>query len=259
MALPPDCVSEVGFDDLAALLPVSRAGFGGFRLLQEYFILPERFMFFALQDLAGPLRACSGREIEITLLLDRVQPALEGALDAAQFRLNCTPVINLFPKTCGRLELHGRDVEYHVIPDRNRPQDFEIYSIEKVAGITSAGAETFPVAPFYAAAHRSAAESERAYYTLQRRPRLASTRQARTGVRTSYLGTECFLSVADTERRFEQGDAPHADVQALCTNRDLPIYASFGKGRTDFLLESGAPVAAVRVITEPTAPRAAPG
>ena len=33
---------------------------------------------------------------------------------------------------------------------------------------------------------------------------LASTRQARTGDRASYLGTECFLSVADTERRFER-------------------------------------------------------
>jgi type VI secretion system protein ImpG len=259
IALPSSCVREVGFDDPTALLPVTQAGFGGFRLLQEYFILPERFMFFALADLAPALRACPTTEVDITLLLDRVQPALEGALDASQFRINCTPAVNLFPKTCGRLELHGREVEYHVIPDRNRPQDFEIYSIEKVAGITHAGTETFPIAPFYAAAHRTAAESERAYYTMQRRPRLASTRQLRSGDRTSYLGTECFLSVADTERRFERGEAPQADVQALCTNRDLPIYSSFGKGRTDFLLESGAPVAAVRVITGPTAPRGAPG
>ena len=259
IALPSSCVREVGFDDPTALLPVTQAGFGGFRLLQEYFILPERFMFFALADLAPALRACPTTEVDITLLLDRVQPALEGALDASQFRINCTPAVNLFPKTCGRLELHGREVEYHVIPDRNRPQDFEIYSIEKVAGITHAGTETFPIAPFYAAAHRTAADSERAYYTMQRRPRLASTRQLRSGDRTSYLGTECFLSVADTERRFERGEAPQADVQALCTNRDLPIYSSFGKGRTDFLLESGAPVAAVRVITGPTAPRGAPG
>ena len=256
--LPASCVREVGFDDSTALLPATRAGFGGYRLLQEYFILPERFMFFALTDLAQGLRACQSNEVEITLLLDRVQPALESALDASQFRLNCSPAINLFPKSCGRLELHGREVEYHLIPDRNRPQDFEVYSVEKVTGITHAGTETFPIAPFYDAAHRSAAETERAYYTVQRRPRLASARQARTGDRASYLGTECFLSVADTERRLDSGEAPQADVQALCTNRDLPIYASFGKGRTDFLLESGVPVAAVRVISGPTAPRGAP-
>lgn len=257
-SLPPNSVVEVGFDDRSALLPVPRAGFAGFRLLQEYFILPERFLFVQITGLAGALPTCRSGELEITLLLDRLQPALENALDAAHFRLNCTPIINLFPKSCGRVELHGRDVEYHVLPDRNRPQDFEVYGIEKVTGISREGGGHFPVEPFYSAAHRSAANEERAYYTVQRRPRLASMRQTRTGERTSYLGNECFISVADSAQRFARGEAPQADVDALCTNRDLPIHASFGKGRTDFLLESGAPVASIRCITGPTAPRAAP-
>jgi type VI secretion system protein ImpG len=258
VALPASCVTEVGFDDACALLPLTRTGFGGFRLLQEYFILPERFMFVGLTGLRGALGACAAGEVEITLLLDRVQPVLENALDASQFRLNCTPVVNLFPKSCGRLELTGRDTEYHVLPDRNRPQDFEVYSIEKVTAIAREGGGNFPIVPFYSAAHRSAANEDRAYYSIQRRPRLASLRQARTGERTSYLGTESFISVTDSAARFERGEAPQADVEALCTNRDLPIHASFGKGRTDFVLDTGAPVASIRCITGPTAPRAAP-
>ena len=256
--LPADSVLEVGFDDCSALLPVPRAGFAGFRLLQEYFILPERFMFVGLSSLSGALRACHSSEVEITLLLDRVQSTLENALDASQFRLNCAAVINLFPKSCGRVEVHGRDVDYHVLPDRNRPQDFEVYSIQKVSGIPREGGGSFPVEPFYSATHRSAANEERAYYTVQRRPRLASLRQVRTGERTSYLGTESFVSVADTARRFETGAASHIDIDALCTNRDLPIHASFGKGRTDFLMETGAPVASIRCIAGPTLPRSAP-
>ncbi len=255
--LPASSVVEVGFDDAQALLPVTRAGFGGFRLLQEYFILPDRFMFFSLTGLAHAFRNCPVAEVEVTLLLDRVHPTLENAVDASQFRLNCTPAVNLFPKTCGRIGLHGRDVEYHVLPDRNRPQDFEVFSVEKVTGVGSAG-EAFSVQPFYSAAHRSAAGEERAYYTLQRRPRLASTRQTRTGERTTYLGTECFISVTDSGQRFERGEAAEVDIDTLCTNRDLPLHASFGKGRTDFLLESGAPIAAVRCITLPTPPRDAP-
>ncbi|HTV77330.1 MAG TPA: type VI secretion system baseplate subunit TssF [Steroidobacteraceae bacterium] len=256
-ALPRTAVTEVGFDDAEALLPVPQAGFGGFRLLQEYFILPERFMFFGLCGLAPALRGCASGEVEITLLLDRIQPTLENAVDAGQFRLNCTPAVNLFPKSCGRIALRGREVDYHVLPDRNRPQDFEVYGIEKVTGI-GPGGENFAVAPFYSAAHRSAASEERAYYTLQRRPRLASPRQTRTGERTSYLGTECFISVTDSGQRFESGEATEVDVDTLCTNRDLPIHVGFGKGRTDFLLESGAPIAAIRCITGPTLPRAAP-
>jgi type VI secretion system protein ImpG len=256
--LPASCVTEVGFDDRSALLPVTRTGFAGFRLLQEYFILPERFMFVGLRGLRGALGSCSSGEVELMLLFDRVQPALENALDASQFRLNCTPVVNLFPKTCGRVELHGRDTEYHVLPDRNRPQDFEVFSIEKVTGIARESGGNFPIAPFYCAAHRSAANEDRAYYTVQRRPRLASARQTRTGERTSYLGTESFISVADSAQRFERGEVPQADVEALCTNRDLPIHASFGKGRTDFQLDSGAPVSSIRCITGPTLPRSAP-
>jgi type VI secretion system protein ImpG len=183
---------------------------------------------------------------------------LENALDGQQFRLNCTPAINLFPKACGRIELNGRDTDYHVLPDRNRPQDFEVFSVEKVTAIARESGSNFPIAPFYSAAHRSAANEDRAYYTAQRRPRLASVRQARTGERTSYLGTETFISVTDSAQRFERGEAPFADVEALCTNRDLPIHASFGKGRTDFVLDSGAPVASIRCITGPTSPRAAP-
>jgi type VI secretion system protein ImpG len=258
VALPADAILEVGFDDSEALLPVTRTGFGGFRLLQEYFLLPERLLFFGVKGLAAALGQCAGGEVELTLLLDRVQPVLENAIDAAQFRLNCTPAVNLFPMSCGRIELTGADVEYHVVPDRNRPQDFEVFGLEKVTGLARGGGESFPIEPFYSVAHRSAANAERAYYTVQRRPRLAGARQARTGERTSYLGTECYLSVTDTARRIERGEAPQAQVEALCTNRDLPIQASFGKGRTDFLLESGAPVAAIRCIAGPSPPRAAP-
>ncbi len=256
-ALPASAILEVGFEDAEALLPVTRTGFGGFRLLKEYFLLPERFLFFGLKGLAEAFRDCAGGEVEITLLLDRVQPVLENAIDVGQFRLNCTPAVNLFPMSCGRVGLTGADVEYHIVPDRNRPQDFEVYSVEKVTGLSRGGGETFPIEPFYSVAHRSAASAERAYYTVQRRPRLTGARQARTGERASYLGTECYLSVADTARRIERGEAPQAQVEALCTNRDLPIYASFGKGRTDLLLESGAPVAAIRCIAGPSPPRTA--
>ncbi len=256
--LPASCIAEVGFEDGEALLPVTRQGFAAFRLLQEYFALPERFLFFRLERLAAVWRQCVSGELEVFLLLDRVQPILENTLDAGQFRLHCTPVINLFERSCGRVELDGRAVEYHVVPDRNRPQDFEIHSVKKVTALGRGGAENFPIEPFYAAAHRTAPQSERAYYTVQRRPRLSSTRQVATGERTSYLGTECFLSVVDTGGRIERGEAPQADVVALCSNRDLPIYASFGKGRTDLLLESGAPVASVRCIAGPTEPRTAP-
>jgi type VI secretion system protein ImpG len=258
VALPASALVEVGYEDSQALLPLSRTGYSGFRLLQEYFMLPERFLFFGLRGLRSALRGCESAEADVFILLDRAQPALESALDATQFRLNCTPAINLFPKVCDRVDLDGREVEHHILPDRNRPQDYEVYSLESVAAVSGNATENFPILPFYSATHRSGGEETRAYYTLQRRRRLTSTRQARTGERTSYLGTECFISISDSSERVRRGEVKQADVHALCTNRDLPLRMGTGKGRSDFLLEGGSSVSAVRCIAGPTVPRPSP-
>ena len=45
--LPASALRPVGFADDEALLPISRQSFQGYRLLQEYFAFPQRFMFLA--------------------------------------------------------------------------------------------------------------------------------------------------------------------------------------------------------------------
>ena len=72
------------------------------------------------------VKRCDGHELELIVLFDRHEPALEAAVGAAHFMLFCTPAINLFPKRADRIHLSDRDNEYHVIPDRTRPLDFEI-------------------------------------------------------------------------------------------------------------------------------------
>jgi type VI secretion system protein ImpG len=112
--------------------------------------------------------------------------------------------------------------------------------------------------PFYAASHRTAHDDERAYYTVQRRQRLYSNRQVQGGARTSYIGTECFLSITDSQQRMWSGELQQVDIQALCTNRDLPLQVSMGKGQTDFILDGAAALEAIRCISGPTYPRPSP-
>jgi type VI secretion system protein ImpG len=77
--------------------------------------------------------------------------------------------------------------------------------------------------------------------------------EQRLGQRTVYAGADVFLSV--------QGGAGDSDtarqqlgVEALCTNRDLPLLLSIGQGGSDFTIESGAPVEATRCVAGPSAP-----
>jgi type VI secretion system protein ImpG len=255
---PASDVRAVGFDDDEALLRTPRRGFDGYRLLQEYFAFPQRFLFFDLTGLAGAFAQCGPGPLEIYVALDRVQPALENALDESQFRLHCAPVINLFSREIDRLHVDAAATEQHVVPDRNRPEDFEVYQIERVTGVGAAGKLLDEVCPLYLSSHQGGMDRARAYYSVQRRSRLLSTRQVESGTRTNYMGTELFISLVDARGRAVDTDVAQLDLRALCTNRDLPIRSAFGKGRTDFLLEAAAPLQAIRCISGPTTPRKAP-
>jgi type VI secretion system protein ImpG len=255
---PAEAVRAVGFEEDEALLPTPRRGFEGYRLLQEYFAFPDRFLFFDIEQLRAGLADCAGEEAEIYLTFDRVQPSLENALDQTQFRLNCTPIVNLFRHAPDRVHVDAVATEHHIVPDRNRPMDFEVYEVERVTGVNAAGEVLEEILPIYLSSHQAGVERSRPFYSLQRRPRLLSMRQQQSGTRTNYVGTEVFLSLSDARGRPVDAEIAQLDVQALCTNRDLPIRVAFGKGRTDFQLEGTAPLEGVRCIAGPSTPRASP-
>jgi type VI secretion system protein ImpG len=255
--LAASSITPVGFDDEESLLPVSDRSFSGYRLLQEYFTCPERFQFFRVRGLRAAFSACDAQEIDLYVVFDRVQTALENALDPAFLRLNCTPIINLFPRNVDRVHVTPTDIEYHVVADRNRPMDLEIFSIERMRAIWASGSPE-EIVPFYAVRHRVSGPQP-GYYTLQRRLRLQSESQRLRGTRSAYVGTEIYVSVS-------AGDASWAgertlrqlDIDALCTNRDLPLGLLFNTGRTDLVLDGAAPIESIRCIHAPTPPRTSP-
>jgi type VI secretion system protein ImpG len=251
-------IRAVGLEDDEALLPVTRRGFQGYRLLQEYYAFPERLRFFEVRDLREAVAACDGDELDIYLAMRRVQPALENAIDASCLRVGCTPVINLTRRKTDRIHVTNTQTELHLVADRNRPMDFEIFGIEKLQAISAGGESVTDVLPFYSADHATDPAKPIVYYTMQRRPRLLSVRQRQNGARTGYVGSECYLSIVDSRQRQFTGDIRQLEADALCTNRDLPVHLAVGRGDADFLVEGGAPVEAVRCISGPSYPRSSP-
>ena len=199
-----------------------------------------------------------GEEVELLFLVDRQLPDLENALDASQFRLNCTPIVNIFPRSLDRIHVSPHETEHHVVPDLSRPMDFEVYAIDRILGIGSGGEALVEILPMYSTDHRIADNDTQAYYTVQRRARLPSPRQQRTGARTNYLGSECFVTITDARQREFTGEIRQLDVTARCTNRDLPIGLGFSKSGLEFELQGGAPVQTVRCLAGPTTPRPSP-
>ncbi len=255
-ALDADCVGRQGFEDDQALLPQGLRGFEGYRLLQEYFAFPQRFLFFELQDLGDALRKLGGTEIEVLLLFNRADAALQQAVDVNCLALNCVPAINLVERRCDRIHVGPETADYHVVPDRTRPQDFEVHSVVDVQGYGVGVGSEWQFMPFYSAFHTEA-RSHAAYYTVQREPRLLSSTQQRDGPRSSYLGTEVFVSVVDAQEAPFSADLRQLGVRALCTNRDLPILMPTGQAGGDLTLNAAAPLREVKVVRGPSRPLSA--
>ncbi len=252
--LPPTALQPAGFEPGEALLPVLPETFDGYRLLQEFYALPERFLFFTLSGLDRAAIRCAGPELEIVILLDRGDTGLQ-ALDAGHLVLNCTPAINLFPKRSDRVNLDPARDEHLVIPDRMRPLDYEVFAITGMEGFPSDGGPTQPFLPFYAANDLSRNPGHRSYYMQRRQPRQLSSRARQRGPRSSYLGHDLLVSLVDADHAPVADTLRQLGLDLLCTNRDLPMSMPVGKQHTDLTVVVNAPVESIRCRVGPTAPR----
>jgi type VI secretion system protein ImpG len=251
--LPQANIRRVGFREEEALLPYGPRGFSGYRLLHEYFACPQRFLFFQIVGLKDAIGRFDCNQMDLIILLDEQDVRLENRVDASNFELFCTPAINLFPRRTDRIALVDRVSEFHVVVDRTRPVDFEIYQIEAVTGHGEVAEEEQQIYPFYLARDSDLGSS--AFYTVNRVPRVLSEREKKFGQATPYAGSEVYLSLVDAANAPYGNSLEQLSVRALCTNRHLPIQMAVGLGRTDFTLEVHAPVASVKCVTAPTPPR----
>ena len=253
MALDADAVEPVGYDEDHALLPVTLRGFEGYRLMQEYFAFAQRFLFFDIRGVGDCLRQLGGQEAELVMLFSRGDTSLLQSVDAGSLALNCVPAINLFEHRCDRIQLTRETHDLHVVPDRVRPMDFEIHGITSVTGYGVGLDSERRFVPLYSAFH-SEQDGHDAYFAVQREPRILSSTQRRDGPRSSYIGSEVFISLVDPR------EAPYADtlqqigVAALCSNRDLPLLMPLGGAASDLTLQQSVPVSSIRVIKGPSRP-----
>jgi type VI secretion system protein ImpG len=90
---------------------------------------------------------------------------------------------------------------------------------------------------------------------VRREQRVLSQRQRRDGPRSSYIGSETFIAIVDAGRAPYSSDLRQLGLTVWCTNRDLPLSMPLGNGKTDFILDAGAPVLAVRCVAGPSQPQ----
>ena len=158
--------------------------------------------------------------------------------------LFCTPAINLFPKRADRIHVSDSAHEYHVVADRTRPLDFEIYEVtERRRPRHRDRQRTAVPAVLLGVQHRSRSiSSPPTSRRAASRGWSSPTREAPRLRARATSGPKCFSSLVDPAQAPFSGDLRQLSIQALCTNRDLVLQMPIGVGTSDLSLDVAAPV-----------------
>ncbi|MGH0034594.1 MAG: type VI secretion system baseplate subunit TssF [Myxococcota bacterium] len=205
----PSPLRAVGFAEDEALLPYPKHSFPGYRLLQEYFTLPQKFLFVDVTGLDALASLAPTERFDLVFQFDERPPdGMRVAPD--NIRLHCTPVVNLQERDAEPIRLDQKRSSYLVRPDDPEPSHLEVYSVDRVTGINPGTARRHVYPSFFAFRSGVAPESGApTFYKLQRRNAV--------GVPNS----SCYLSFVNAE---EGGTVPEAEVVSIeltCTNRRL--------------------------------------
>ncbi|MGH7298340.1 MAG: type VI secretion system baseplate subunit TssF, partial [Polyangiaceae bacterium] len=127
-----------------ALAPEPDGPHTGLSLLREYFLLPEKFCFFALGGLTAALRESAARKATVTLTFSEPLPAQVSSTPS--IRAHCVPAINLFPATAEPWVFEAGRSNAPLRVAGLRRDEGGVYAVLGVSAIAQGGSDAEPVA-----------------------------------------------------------------------------------------------------------------
>jgi len=147
LLLTPDYLRSVGFSQSESLLPYPSHSFPGYRILQEYFILPSKFLFLDLLGWERWHNKGDGNRFEVRFEFGDL-PFPPPKINTSNFVLGATPAVNLFSHEADPIRLDHRKTDYIVRPSGSNTAHYQVYAVEKVLGFAQGTAEEINYLPF---------------------------------------------------------------------------------------------------------------
>lgn len=142
--LDTDSLSPVGFAEDEAMIPYPPQSFPGYRILQEFFILPQKYLFFKLKGWEKWINRGSGSRFDIVFELKDL-PFPPPKIKTEDFVLFATPAINVFAHDADPILLDHKRNEYRV---RAGVTDYQVYSVDQVVGYQQGTVKSRDYEPF---------------------------------------------------------------------------------------------------------------
>ena len=252
---PSSFLHQVGLDLDEGLLPIPLESFVGNRLLLELLSFPQKFLFVDLGGWEQIRGRGFGGQVEVNVFLSHSQENLERGLSAQNFLLNCTPVVNVFRKSMEPIDCNHLQPSYRVVPTRVDPLAMEVYRVDAVQLLDSAAGGSQELRPFYA--NEFAPLYSKPGDEVLRTPRVPpaywyACRRAST--EEMDMGTEVFLTVVLPQFRPDKPSDAMLDIQAWCTNRDLPNKLQQAGDVLTLAADRTGAMGRIKLLNKPTPP-----
>lgn len=242
-SLAPDAVVEVGFSANEELLDYDGRTSDAHRLLMEYFLLPEKFLFVRVKGLSEQWKK-HPEALSLYFFFDEADIELAHGISAETFRLFCSPVVNTFKART--LTINGSDIADESLLQVKLGKGYrkDIQRILNVEAYEPTG-EKKPLEPFYSY-HRDTSPDQ-LYWILRRENSTWKEGDPSPG-------TDTYISFVDRDGR-PVGSRKNwsATAEVICTDRDLPSRLPFGPDLPHVMLCSGGAGLRPQCIKPPTA------
>ena len=248
--LSGNCIRPVGFSTSEGMLNYPDNSFLGYRLLTEFFVFPEKFLFFDLANLANAVADNSGSELHLYFYLDDADAELEHQITRDNFELGCTPAINFFKHSTESIRLNHQKVDYPVVADSQHANSYEILSIDSVEGIAQDGTQSEYFAFFSQNYHQSKKAGGR-YWNATRKTVIE-------GEHNNEVATELAISFIDANLNNDTPVDVVLSISAQCCNRNVPAKIPFSGSITLQGASNDIPTVPINCISAPTPTLRAP-
>lgn len=237
----------IGFDEKESILPSDQHTHQAYRLLMEYFSCPEKFHFLNLDLNFLHLFNTFNNTFELLIhfkldLNDQVILRNYSELNTANFKLFCTPVVNLFNKQAEPQKINHKKMEYPLITDAHHPEYYQAYSILNMSMVREKSSQDqvlLPILPFFAMSHYHH-EKVNFFYSL-------STSRFRNNCQ------ELSYSLVSKHLEPQSTSSDFISIELMCSNCDLP-HESYNKDQNVLTLNDSSLARKAIMLKRPNLP-----
>jgi type VI secretion system protein ImpG len=207
LSLGTKVVRWVGFEEDEGLLPLGRHVFPGFRLLEEYYVMPSKFAFIDVGDVRRVVELDKeATRVTLGFRFDRAFPPTTR-VSAQNVKLHCVPIVNVFESTAEPIRLVPSRERFVVRPAGIPPSHGEVYAITHVQAILRGSTNRVSVPPFYEFSRGTGAEH--GFYSTHLTPSVTGD------------GADMLISFGSPEESGKMVDAETISIDLLGTNRSV--------------------------------------